>query len=432
MIDGLFRGSLSNIGDPPPLIPDVFLANRDEACNKLKDVFAGNAIWLKVDTHFPAEMSDFVSAYIATLDNDTKIDAVGRCLFVKSADAWNDVTTVRERHVLVADFDLDDTESSGMRLLERAKRAGHAVIFGGMPGGIPNPNRVSIPSPKDYQVKEALEKAGYKEERARILAQKSNGNLSSLLRCLQNLSSMPEWAQGTDAADLVIAEILGAWTEASEADKVVVEKLSKKTYGEWIRNLREVMQHRPAAPLTQRDGVWKLVARYDGWYSLGPKLFDDDLDRLREVAVMVLRERDPQFDLPPDERFAAGIHGKVLAHSHLLRKGLAESLALLGSQPKALASCSFGKAETTALLAVREILSGADWILWASLNAVLPILAEAAPSEFLDTVESALRSDPCPFDVVFKEPLNNCPGFRGNRERSIFVKESWVCESTSG
>ena len=78
------------------------------------------------------------------------------------------------------------------------------LFFGGMPMGIPHPNRASIASPKSYQVREALQDAGYNEERARNLAQKSDGDLGSLLRCIQNLSLMPEWAQGSDAAELAI------------------------------------------------------------------------------------------------------------------------------------------------------------------------------------------------------------------------------------
>jgi hypothetical protein len=235
-----------------------------------------------------------------------------------------------------------------------------------------------------------------------VLAQKSDGNLSALLRCLQNLSLMPEWAQGTDAAELAIAQLLGAWNENSQADKAVAENLSGNPYGEWIGKMREIAL-RPGTPLIQRDGVWKIVSRYEGWYALGPRLFDEHLDRMKDAVVSVLRERDPKFDLPPDERYAASIHGKALKHSHVLRKGLAESLALIGSHPKALTSCSFGKADATAVLAVREILDKADGVLWASLNDLLPLLAETAPREFLDAVEKALNSDPCPFDTVFAQ-----------------------------
>lgn len=393
---------LRTIGAPPPLTPNVFLANRNEASEKLKAIFSKTTLQLKLDTRYLGQVADFVAAYVAAIDGEGKVDAAGRCLIISGSEAWSILVTLRDSHVFVADFDLDDADAAATKLLEKARRAGHAVIFGGMPGGIPHPNRASIPDPKNHQLQEALEKAGYKEERARMLAQKTGGNLNSLLRCLQNLSVMPEWAQGTAAAELAVAEILGAWTEQSEADKGVAEELSKKAYGEWIGTMREVAL-RPGTPLTQRDGLWKMAARYEGWYALGPQLFDEHLDLTKAAAVRVLRERDPQFDLAKEARFAAGIHGKVLTHSPALRRGLAESLALLGSHPKALTSCSIGRAEVTAVLAVREILAGADWVLWASLNDLLPLLAEAAPGEFLDAVERALSSDLCPFATVFEQ-----------------------------
>jgi hypothetical protein len=233
---------------------------------------------------------------------------------------------------------------------------------------------------------------------------------------------MPEWAQGTDAAELAIAELLGAWDEKSEADKLVAEQLSKNAYGEWIGKMREIVL-RPGTPLTQRDGTWKVVSRYEAWYGLGPKLFDEHLDRIREITVTVLREPDSQFDLPPDERYAANIHGKVPTHSHLLRNGLAETLALLGSHPRALTSCSTGKAAATAVLAVRAILDGADWVLWASLDHLLPSLAEAAPTEFLDAVEHGLKTEPCPFDALFAQEGE---GFMG---RNYMTGLLWALET---
>jgi hypothetical protein len=400
---------LKTIGAPPDLIPQVFLANRDVACEKLKELFSGSTLQLKLDTRFPDQVADFVAAYVAAMDKDAKVDTIGRCLMICGSDGWQGITSLREAHVLVADFHMDEADSSGTKLLERARRGGHAVIFGGMPGGIPHPNRAPIPNPRSYQIKEVLEKAGYNEERARILAQKSDGNLSSLLRCLQNLSLMPEWSQGTDAGELAVAELLGAWREDFEADKAVTEKLSKKAYGEWIGKMREIAL-RSGTPLIQRNSVWKVISRYEGWYALGPRIFDEHLDLLRETAVSVLRELDPQFELSPDERYAAGIQGKLLTHSHLLRNGLSESIALLGSHPKALTSCSFGKAGATAVLAVRGILANADWVLWGSLNDILPLFAEAAPEEFLDAVENALSLDPCPFDKLFAQERTGIMG----------------------
>jgi hypothetical protein len=393
---------IRSIGEPPPLTPHVFLANRDEACAKIYEVFDETAVQLKLRTHFSDHVADFVSAYLAEIDDETRVDASGRCLIISGVDEWNAMVAMQEKHVLVADSALDLSGETGTKLIQKARRASHAVIFGGAPGGIPDPASAPLPAPRGHQLEDALKKAGYREQRARTLAQKSGGNLSSLLRCLQNLSLMPEWADSSEAAELAIAEVLGSWDENSDADHAVVEEVSGNSYGEWIGKMRKILLH-PSTPLTQHDGIWKFVARYEGWYALGPRLFDEHLDRLQSAAVSVLQEKDPQFVLPTHERYASRIYEKVLAHSDALRSGLAESLALLGSHPRALTSCTLGRAETTAVLTVREILADADWAQWASLNDLLPLLAEAAPGEFLNAVETALNSDPCPFDEIFAQ-----------------------------
>jgi hypothetical protein len=413
---------IRTFGEPPPLTTNVFLANRDEACAKLKDVFNGTSVQLKLETHFPNQVVDFVAAYLAALDPETRADASGRCLIVSGLEAWNDIVAQYRNFILVVDPALDLSGDPGTKLIQSARRAGHAIIYGGPQGGIPDPTSVPLRAPQSYQLQEALKEAGYSEERARTLAQKSDGNLGSLLRCLQNLSLMPEWADASAAADLAIAAVLGSWNEKSDADRAAVERLSKKAYGEWIGNMREIAL-RPGTPLIHKDGSWKCVARYEAWYALGSRLFDEHLDRVLAVATLVLKEKDPQFDLPGEKRYAAAIHGKILSHTHLLRIGLAESLALLGNHPKALTSCTLGKAEVTAVLAVRAVLGDADWLQWASVNDLLPLLAEAAPGEFLDAVEQALNSDPCPFDQIFAQEGD---GFLG---RNYMTGLLWALET---
>jgi hypothetical protein len=393
---------LRTIGDPPPLIPEVFTSNRSAACEKLNEILAGNAVRLKLDTHYPTQMADFVAAHLATFDPAAQPDRATRCVIIKSPQAWISIATLPDPHVLVADFALDDTDSEGLRLLEKAKARGHAVIFSGMPGGIPDSNRLLLSNPNTHQLTEALKKAGYPEERARTLSQKSNGNLNSLLRCLQSLSVLPDWSTGTEASELAIAELLGGWKETSEADRSVVEKLSGKEYGEWIGMMREISL-RPGTPLSYQDGTWKFALRYEGWYALGSRIFDDRLDRVRESCALVLTERDPALDLDPNERYLAAIHNQVLKHSHVVRKGLAETLALIGGHSDALTTSTSDKAAATAKLTTRDILGDADWKLWASLNDVLPLLAEAAPNVFLDCVEGATHEKPSPFSAVFAQ-----------------------------
>lgn len=390
-----------SIGEPPSLVSELFLSNREDACVKLQEVIDDKLTQLKLETHYPDQIVDFVSAYISTLDAETKADASGRCLIVSSPVAWEALVPISEKHILIADAELDLNNNLGMRLIQKARRKGHAVIFGGPRGGNPDPASAALVAPKIQHIQEGLEKAGYNDERARWLAHKSGGNLGSLLRCLQNLSVLPEWAENSASAELAIALLIGSWNERSEADIQAVGIAAGKTYGEWIAIIRQVAL-RSGTPLKQWESEWRFAARYEGWITLGPMLFDEQVERASQVAIEVLREVNPEFDLPSDERDLARFRGKSTRHSTVLRLGLSEFLALLGSEPTALSSCSAGRASHIAARSVRDILDGASWQHWATLNDILPLLAEASPGAFLTSVEEALLGAECPFDDLFK------------------------------
>ena len=216
-----------------------------------------------------------------------------------------------------------------------------------------------------------------------------------------------DWNQHEYASELAIANLLGAWNELNKADLQIARQLAnEEDYAKWIPKLREMLQQ-AISPVTFMNGRWQVMDRKGMWQALGGRVFDDTLDALKQCVITVLSERDPRFDLPPDKRFAANIYLKIPKYSNGLRKGLAETLALLGTNPGALTNFSPQhqgcKPKDTAVLAVREIFENADWVLWGSLNDLLPTLAEAAPNEFLDAVENALDQSPCPFEELFSQ-----------------------------
>lgn len=218
-----------------------------------------------------------------------------------------------------------------------------------------------------------------------------------------------DWSQHPDATCLALAVLIGAWQDKSQCDLEAITQLLGICYNEWLTKAREIL-HCPDSPLTLKNGVWKVVNRAELWSLLGSRILDQNLDTFRSLAVSILKEPDPAFELPAEERYAASIHGKTLKCSHVLRKGIAEGLAILGSLPEACVNCSQGKAEATTVLVTRELLTNADWVLWGSLNGLLPTLAEAAPGEFLDAVEKAMRLTPCPFDELFSQEGNGITG----------------------
>lgn len=170
----------------------------------------------------------------------------------------------------------------------------------------------------------------------------------------------------------------------------------------WLSNLRGVLQEE-GSPLSLNNGRWEVTERKKLWQVVGSRIFDSHLDDFKHVCLRVLTEVDPQFELEPAVRYSASIYGKVLKYSPDLRRGLSETLALLGSESKSLINCSKHKPENVAVDVVHSLLASADWRLWGSLSELLPVLAEAAPSEFLNCVESALRNERLPFAKLFAE-----------------------------
>ena len=193
------------------------------------------------------------------------------------------------------------------------------------------------------------------------------------------------------------------------SDTQEISALFGISYESWLPKAKEILQ-RQDSPLSVREGVWKVSRRAELLPLLGPRILDQNLDGFRATAVKVLKERDPAFELPAEERHAASIYGKVQSYSPSFRKGLTEGLALISNNPDAFPNASHGKAEAVGILALREILADADWVTWGSLNNLLPTLAEAAPKEFLDAVDTALQLEPCPFDELFAQEGNGLTG----------------------
>jgi len=395
---------VSGQAEEPKLPAKLFTAARENACEAMQSLFEARTQRLLLFTESSQEVFDFVAGYLETLEDDQRRDYSNRCLFVSEEDAWRSVVESRKSHVLVADAKLGLESDDGAPLLSLATTKGHGVVIP-LNGAWQNaaPEIVRLRSASRSQIEQVLKDAGFQDVRAKELASVGGDKLSALLRSLRGLGAVPPYATWANAGLLAQAGLAGKWDATNPRDVAALEALLGKAYGEWIETLRADVL-RSEAPLAQRDEKWRMVARGEAWNALGNRLFDDDLDRLLDVAVRVLAESNPKFELPKEQQFAAAIHGKHLAHSTLLREGLADTLALLGSRPQALSSCSQGRGELTAVLAVRRILDGAPWRLWASLDSLLPLLAEAAPDEFLDAVEAALADPPnSPFHGVFAQ-----------------------------
>jgi len=387
----------------PPLPPTIFISGRENACTALQALIEGKSQRLFLFAESPNDVEDFVSAYLASLEKETARNFGNRMLIIRDEDAWHSLSSTRKSHIFIADINLGlDSEKADLQTV--ATRNGHAVIVpicGAWSGG--NQEIIKLRSPSKSTLEKILSEAGYPQMRARELASIGADRLSALRRHLLGLGTLPNYATWESARLLAQAGLIGKWDGKNIEDQTALDVLLGKEYGEWVETIRSET-FRSDTPLIQKNEKWRIVARGEAWNSLGSYLTDNDLDQFQQTALQVLGERDPKFDLPKEERFSADLHGKQLNHSSNLRSGLAETLALIGSRPEVLSSCSQGKARVVTTLIIRGLFDDVDWSIWASLDQLLPLLAEGSPEEFLNSVESALADiDNSPFHQVYAQ-----------------------------
>lgn len=347
----------------PPLPENIFLSGRKSACTALQRLFEGQSQKLLFFAESEKDVVDFIAAYLASIDPEISQSFSNRCLFIHEKSAWLTLIQTRKSHIFVADsrLALDSVEAD---LQVQATQKGHSII-------IPicaawhdkNQDIIRLRSPSYSELEIILCEAGYPRSRAKELAQAGANRLSALKRHLLGLGALPPYATWENARVLAQAGLIGKWDGNNQADQETLEILLGKRYGEWIERVRPELL-RSDTPLIQQNEQWVVVSRGEAWNALGPYLTDSDLDQLQKSALHILSERDPKFDLPKEERYAANVYGKCLQHSSLIREGIAETLALLGSRSEALSFCTQGKSEAIAQITVRQLLEGDSWERW--------------------------------------------------------------------
>jgi len=212
----------------------------------------------------------------------------------------------------------------------------------------------------------------------------------------------PDWAKPDDAAPILPLVLLGTWSDRNEEDRKLVERLTGENYST-IQKLATKWINQPDAPLRFVDGIYSFVSREDSWRLLGSLLTKDLLDSFDKVALEVLNEDDPRFEMPAEERYLAGIQNKLPRFSPHVREGIAETVALLGTRGEQIPQGAPEGSAWRATVLVRNLLLNESAKRWFSLSHLLPLLAEAAPDEFLSAIETDLRKDSPAIATLFEK-----------------------------
>lgn len=193
----------------------------------------------------------------------------------------------------------------------------------------PARNEVALPRLPRHQARAALRAMGIPERRAGDLADRAHRGLALLRRELGDIAP-PRWARPDQARALIPAVLAGRWCDDSPADREVIEQLAGRSYAE-VSDALLRWSNEPDPPTRRIGDTWVVTSREDSWSQLARFVIRGDLERLEEAVIRVLGEADPMYDLPEEQRWMAAVYGARRAHSETLRRGLSETLALLGA-----------------------------------------------------------------------------------------------------
>lgn len=397
----VYWNELSYYGSPPPLLPIVFTHGKEEAKQGIIKIFNKEMLELRLVTYFPEEAVDLVIATLEELPQNEQFAYSGRCLIIENPETWKTMCQLIDPYILIAKPSLD-LGGVGSDLRNMARANNKSVIFSTTPSGDSHGNSILIPETKPFQLYNNLKSCDYSDERARQISEKCKGKITTLKRILLDLSAAPEWAKSDAASEFAITTLIGQWNANEKGDIEAVTGILGKEYGEWIRKIHPLTL-RPDPPLTQQNEKWHFISRYEGWFNLGKFVFDDDLERFSAIAVKVLKEKDPKFDLPKKDRWIAQTKGKDKVYSEFFVHGIAETLALMGTFPEALLSTSVNKPQLILEKIIREVFNNSNWMNWATLNNHLPFIAEADPEIFMDILESVIDEEKIIIDLFSQE-----------------------------
>jgi hypothetical protein len=372
----------------PDLMAALLLTHRQTARDGLEKVASGNTTVLGLQTRFPRSVITFVAAYLA----DRKLldkPEVRRWVIVRDATSWQRAASRTDRKLVLVAHPTLAFEANRADLSPLAQKNGHAVIYPTLLGRTDDPNVVPLKEPSPHEVNEILEQHGIARSRAQQLATQSNGNLPLLLRELAGTHERPAWAKEDLASQLRPLALLGGWKTNNPGDVEAISTLIGTDYDTWLTSLLPVFLGEEP-PFVRTINEITAVSRYENWQLLGPRLTDQDLERFAQVAKEVLCSNDAKFDIPEAKRAFAGLRGPTKTYSGVLRRGIAETVALISGKPEVLSGCSPGKGREIAYLVVHGVLAKTDWKRWASLGSLLSLLAEADPDTYLKIIEADL------------------------------------------
>lgn len=338
--------------------------------------------------------------FAAFHDSDNEADGTKAVVVVSSSDVWDRIIEQPGESVLVPLFyeaNVSAALDAGhhvISVIDRTAVARRAVD-------------ITLPRVDRRAAAQAFEKDGLEYRAADRLAVLGRRSLPALKRsiALDPKFKRPSWAHDDSAGTLACLVLASSWT-TSEYDFAILEQLTGQPRQDLERVIRAASS--TSDPVLRRVGsTWMVLSPEEALLYLAEAMNSGAMWRWHETVLRLLLEPDPTLDMTSTERLAAQMEGQRRQISRSLAHGLANGIALLGAMGGGVTVDGGDSLADHAHRCVRDLLAQAErdetGRSWRQLAGVLPLLAEAAPDEFLRAVDDDLRRQDPRLLSLFRE-----------------------------
>lgn len=382
----------------PTLPEDFFMSGRSEQATRLKKFLEQPAAVITIQSEWDEDTKAFIHA--ATRIDKADGDEPSPIILVDSPEVWERILEQPGGAILIPTFKNADVAS--------ALSHGHHVLL------VIDLSTISgrgadlvLPRLDRHVAAESLQRVGIDFTDAQRHAAHARRNLPAFTRSLSRdpRLSKPSWAEPPLARILAPLILAGSWT-TEKGDIQTLEQLVGKPWTEIADAVTRVSG--TSDPVFRKVGnQWNLTSPIEVFLLLGNSLEVEDIERFAISVRACILEQDPALDLSVEEQPLAGLRGLRREHSHALREGLARGTALLGAFGDDI-HLDDGRslAEATATVVrslLDEVNQDATGRRWQELADVLPLLAEAAPQEFLNAVGEDLNRAAPTLKTMFQD-----------------------------
>lgn len=369
-----------------------FRARRDEQAEKLLNELQTD------DSNKPASIEttcaeDALAFTYAVLSKQHEI--ADRSVFVTDRTTWSRLVESKTPLLLIPHFDNPD--------IGAAMDRGHRVltIIDNSTEYSSDDHTISLPKIGRQEAAEVLRQEGADFRDAERLAALARRSMTAFIRSISRnpVKQKPAWlSDAKTAAILAPLVLVGAWEDGNTRD----EELIQSFVGTPIRDIRRLLvtlSQQTDAPFVQSGGLWRLVDPVDAARLLLPGLEPEVVQRWDALVRDMLLADDPYRNLGTTERLEAQPRGVHPGRNNTLRDHVAEGLVL--------AALSSNELARTASAIVKRLLDEAfaddTGQVLGTLAPALPVLAEAAPDEFLTVVSADLSKSSPTARTLFRD-----------------------------